>query len=85
MRPRQLGLVLIVIGVAGLTLTSIGWAAGPMGWMPGPRGMSSMYGWTHGSVEGASAAPQPSPGHVGDNRRHVTTRSHVEAPTRPTE
>lgn len=62
MRPRQLGLVLIVIGVAGLTLTSIGWAAGPMGWMAGPRGMSSMYGWMHGSVEGASAAPEPSPG-----------------------
>ncbi|HEX9354286.1 MAG TPA: hypothetical protein VF933_10800, partial [Streptosporangiaceae bacterium] len=67
MRSRTLGLLLVVVGVAGLVLTSIGWAAGPPGaaWGPGwvgPGGMGSMHAWMHGSAGAGQAAPAVVPG-----------------------
>ena len=68
MRSRTLGLLLVVVGVVGLALTWIGWAAGPPGaalgpgWMTGPGGMGSMHAWMHGTGQVGLTAPAPVPG-----------------------
>ena len=64
MSRRSQGLILIAVGLVGLTLTSIGWGAGPMGaWsMMGPGSMSQMHGWMEGSDQQGRSAPAPSPG-----------------------
>lgn len=64
MSSRQWGFVLIVVGLVGLTLTSVGRAAGPMGprSMMGPGSMSEMQSWMYGPGQGAQPASAPSPG-----------------------
>jgi plastocyanin len=68
MRSRIQGLILIVVGVVGLALISVGWAAGPPAarWGPGAvmerGGMAGMHAWMHGSAESGQTAPGPVPG-----------------------
>ena len=64
MSRRPQGLILIAVGLVGLTLTSIGWAAGPMGprSMMGQGSMSQMHEWMNGSDQQGRSAPAPSPG-----------------------
>jgi len=61
---RPLGFILIAVGLVGLTLTSAGWATGPMGtrWMMGPGSMSQMHARMKGSGQQGPSAPAPSPG-----------------------
>lgn len=61
MTARRWGIVLIVVGILGLGLLSLGWGMGPWGgwsrpgWMMDAHGM----GWMHGRGPGGSP---PSPG-----------------------